>query len=60
MMKPGTKDQIEGRIHEVKGKVKKMAGQAVNNPDLESEGIAENLSGKVQKKVGQLEQVFEK
>lgn len=60
MMKPGTKDQVEGRIHEVKGKVKKMAGQAVNNPDLESEGIAENLSGKVQKKVGQLEQVFEK
>ncbi len=59
-MKLGTKDQVEGRIHEVKGKVKKMAGQAVNNPDLESEGIAENLSGKVQKKVGQLEQVFEK
>ena len=49
-----------GRLHEVKGKVKETVGQAVNNPNLEKEGQAENLSGKVQKKVGQVEQVFEK
>ena len=59
-MKPSTTDQIEGVLHEVKGKVKETVGQAVNNPNLENEGQAENLSGKVEKKVGQVEQVFEK
>jgi uncharacterized protein YjbJ (UPF0337 family) len=59
-MNPSTKDQIEGEFHEVKGKVKEAAGHAVNNPDLESEGQVENLGGKVQKKVGQVEKVLEK
>jgi len=49
-MKSSTKDQIKGKFHEVKGKVKEKAGQVINNPDLESEGQSENLSGKVQKK----------
>jgi len=51
-MTPGTKDQIEGAFHEVKGKVKEKAGHAVNKPELEAEGQAENLAGKVQKKSG--------
>jgi uncharacterized protein YjbJ (UPF0337 family) len=59
-MKPSTKDRIEGTFHEVKGKVKERVGEVVNNPDLESEGKTENLSGKVQKKVGQIKEVFEK
>jgi uncharacterized protein YjbJ (UPF0337 family) len=59
-MKPSTKDQIEGTIHKVKGKVKETVGQVINNPDLEAEGKVEALSGKVQKKVGQVEQVLEK
>ena len=59
-MKQSTKDQIEGQLHEVKGKVKEKVGQVTNNPALEVEGQAENLAGKVQKKVGQIEDVFEK
>jgi uncharacterized protein YjbJ (UPF0337 family) len=59
-MKPSTKDQIKGKFHEVKGKVKEKAGQVINNPDLESEGKSENIAGKVEKKVGQVEEVFEK
>ena len=59
-MNQSTKDRIEGAIHEVKGKAKETAGQAIGNPDLELEGQAENLGGKVQKKVGQVEQGFEK
>jgi uncharacterized protein YjbJ (UPF0337 family) len=59
-MKPSTKDQIEGMLHEVKGKAKETAGQVTSNPDLVAEGQAEKLGGKVQKKVGQIEQVFEK
>jgi uncharacterized protein YjbJ (UPF0337 family) len=59
-MKPSTKDQIEGKLHEVKGAVKEKAGQAANNPNLAAEGQAEKIAGKVQKKVGQIEKVFEK
>ena len=59
-MNPSTQDQIEGAIHEVKGKVKETAGQVLNQPDLEVEGKNENFGGKVQKNVGQIEQVFEK
>jgi uncharacterized protein YjbJ (UPF0337 family) len=59
-MSPGTKDQVQGKFHEVKGKAKQAAGQVTNNPDLEAEGQAEKLGGKIQKKVGQVEKVFEK
>jgi uncharacterized protein YjbJ (UPF0337 family) len=59
-MKPSTKDQVEGKFHELKGKVKEKTGQATNNPDLMDEGQAEKVSGKVQKKIGQVEKVFEK
>ena len=59
-MLPGTKDQIEGKLHEVKGKVREQVGKVTNNPDLAAEGQAEKLGGKVQKKVGQIEKVFEK
>ena len=59
-MKPSTKDQVEGKLHEVKGAVKEKAGQVTNNPDLTAEGQAEKLAGKIQKKVGQIEKVFDK
>ena len=59
-MNSSTKDQIQGKFHEVKGKIKQKAGEAAGNPDTESKGQAENLAGKVQKKVGQVEGVFEK
>ena len=59
-MNPSTNDRLEGSFHEAKGKVKETAGRVLNQPDLEVEGKTENLGGKVQKKVGQIEQVFEK
>jgi uncharacterized protein YjbJ (UPF0337 family) len=59
-MKPSTKDQIQGKLHELKGKAKETAGQVTNRPNLEAEGQAEQLAGKVQKKIGQIAQVFEK
>ena len=59
-MKPSTKDQIQGKLHELKGTAKQKAGQATNNPNLEAKGQSEKLAGKIQKKVGQIEQVFEK
>ena len=59
-MNNSTKDQLEGKLHEAKGKVKEAIGHATNNPNLEAEGQGEKIGGKVQKKVGDIEQVFEK
>jgi uncharacterized protein YjbJ (UPF0337 family) len=44
----------------LKGKVKEAVGRATNNPNLEDEGTGENVAGKIQKKVGDVEKVFEK
>jgi uncharacterized protein YjbJ (UPF0337 family) len=59
-MNPSTKDEIQGKLHELKGAVKEKTGQLTNDPDLTAEGQAEKLAGKVQKKVGQIEKVLEK
>ena len=59
-MKESTKDKIEGTAHEVKGAVKEKVGHATNNPNLENEGADEKMGGKIQKKVGDVEKVFEK
>jgi len=58
MTKPSTKDELEGNLHDLKGKVKEQAGQLINDPDLEAEGQAEKIAGKIQKKVGQVEKVL--
>jgi uncharacterized protein YjbJ (UPF0337 family) len=60
MMKPSTKDQIDGKLHEMKGAVKEKAGQVTNDPNLTAEGQDEKLIGKIQGKVGQIKKVFEK
>ena len=59
-MKSSTKDQAKGKYHEVKGAIKQKVGHVTNNPDMEGEGTGEKLAGKVQKKIGQVEKVFEK
>jgi len=59
-MKTSTKDQVEGSFHEIKGKVKEAAGKLSDNQNLEDEGLGEKITGKVQKKVGQVEKVLEK
>ena len=56
-MKSSTKDNIEGKMHQVKGKIKETVGKAVGNPDLEAEGKVENLGGKVQEKIGDVKKV---
>ena len=57
-MKSSTKDQAEGKFHKVKGKVKEIAGELTDNPELEAEGTAEKIAGKVQEKVGQVKKVL--
>jgi len=59
-MKPSVKNEIAGKVHEVKGKIKEKAGQMTNNPDLEGKGLAEKIAGKVQNKVGHAEKALGK
>jgi uncharacterized protein YjbJ (UPF0337 family) len=59
-MKPSTKDELQGKLHEAKGKVKETVGHVTNDPELEAKGQGEKIAGKVQKKVGQIEKVLEK
>jgi uncharacterized protein YjbJ (UPF0337 family) len=59
-MRPGTQDRVEGKLHEVKGKVKEVAARLINDPDLEADGEAEEIAGKIQNKVGQVKKVLGK
>jgi uncharacterized protein YjbJ (UPF0337 family) len=59
-MKDSTKDQVGGKVHEVKGKVKEKVGKLINDPALQERGQDEKVAGKIQKKVGQIEKVLEK
>ncbi len=59
-MNTGTKDEIMGAAHEVKGAVKATAGRAIGDSKLEAEGRVEKTAGKIQKKVGEVEKVLEK
>ncbi|MDO9265391.1 MAG: CsbD family protein [Desulfosalsimonadaceae bacterium] len=59
-MKSSTKDNAEGKMHQVKGTIKEVAGIIVGNENLEAEGKDENLEGKVQEKLGQIKKVMDK
>ena len=59
-MKSSNQDNAEGTWHQVKGKIKEIAGKAVGKRDLEAEGKAENVDGKVQEKIGEIKEVVGK
>jgi uncharacterized protein YjbJ (UPF0337 family) len=59
-MKPSTKDQMEGKLHEAKGAIKQKAGEITNNPNLAQSGHDEKTAGKIQNKIGQIEKVAER
>jgi uncharacterized protein YjbJ (UPF0337 family) len=55
MIKPSTEDKAEGKLHEVKGRIKEQIGKTTDKPDLEVSGNAEKNAGKVQKWIGKVE-----
>jgi uncharacterized protein YjbJ (UPF0337 family) len=59
-MKASTKDQAEGKFHELKGTFKEIAGKLSDNPKLKAEGTCEKIAGKVQEKIGQVKKVLGK
>lgn len=55
-----THDKVEGSVHEAKGSIKEKIGHLTNNPNLQDEGTAEKIDGKIENKVGDIKKVFEK
>jgi uncharacterized protein YjbJ (UPF0337 family) len=58
--KTARKTKVQGAVHEAKGVVKDKLGRATHNPALEHEGADEKVAGRIQKKVEDVEKVFEK
>jgi uncharacterized protein YjbJ (UPF0337 family) len=48
------KDRIAGSAKEIKGEVKQVAGKAVGDVKLESQGKAEKAEGEIQNAIGGL------
>jgi uncharacterized protein YjbJ (UPF0337 family) len=46
------KDEVKGKVKQIKDAMKAKVGEVTNNPSLEVEGEAERREGKVQEKVG--------
>lgn len=50
-MKPND-DEVRGKIDQVKGDVKERLGRATGDPDLQDEGTADRIGGKIEEGVG--------
>ena len=48
--------QVEGKVKTVKGQVKKAVGDAVDDPVLHDEGVADEAEGRVQHGFGKAKQ----
>jgi uncharacterized protein YjbJ (UPF0337 family) len=59
-MKSSTEDQVQGKFHELKGKIKEEVGQLTSNTKLEAEGKGEKNIGKVQQVIGEVKNVLGK
>jgi uncharacterized protein YjbJ (UPF0337 family) len=58
-MKNSKKDQVGGKARELKGRIKEKMGRALNNREMEEKGRLERAGGRIRKKIGDVEQVFE-
>ncbi len=47
-----TADKIKGMANEAAGNIKQAAGKALNKPELQAEGIAQERKGEAQQAVG--------
>ena len=54
------KDKVEGTLHQLKGKVKEVAGMISDSPRLRGEGVGEKVAGRIQVKIGQFNKYFGK
>ena len=50
------KNQISGKIDEVKGKIKEATGIAIDNKEMEIKGMAQKNSGKAEQLAGDIKE----
>lgn len=53
------KNQIEGSVKDVAGKVQQKVGEATGSANQQVKGVAKQIEGKVQKAVGDVEQAVD-
>ncbi|MFC2991154.1 MULTISPECIES: CsbD family protein [Halomonas] len=54
------KNQVEGRAHQAKGKVKEIVGKLTGNKETEYKGKAEKQGGKAESKYGDVKEDVKK
>jgi len=54
------KEQVTGKVDELKGKVKQGIGKATNNPNLQGEGVVDEAKGKVKQTYGDIKSTDKK
>lgn len=54
------KNQIEGSVKDLTGKVQQEVGKATGNTNQQVKGVAKQVEGKVQKRVGDIGQAIKK
>ena len=46
------KDRVKGKVEDIKGRVKRQAGEWTGDKELQAEGTGDQIKGKVQNTVG--------
>jgi len=59
MNERANENELKGKAHEMKGKLKGDLGDATDNADQHASGRAEELRGKVQKNLGKAERALD-
>jgi uncharacterized protein YjbJ (UPF0337 family) len=54
----GAENKAANKVTEVKGKIKKNAGQVTNDPDLEAEGQVEEAKGNLKQAAEKVKDAF--
>ena len=50
------KDQNEGKLKNIGGKIQEEVGDLIDSPEQEAKGLGKQAEGKVQEKVGDLKE----
>ena len=54
------KEQVTGKLDELKGKAKEKIGEITNNPDTEAEGLVDQGKGKLKQAYGDVKEAVKK
>ena len=50
------KDQVEGKLKDIGGKIQEEVGDLVDSPEQEAKGLQKQAEGKLQEKLGDLKE----